>query len=82
MKVYNITNMKKFMDKISEVCKDKVEFLNENGQCIEVIDGTVPPTVYPFYYLKGTISELNLRFSNPNDAVAILTYLTNIGLAS
>ncbi len=82
MKFYNITNIKKFMEKVSETCLGKVDLVNEDGTSVELTDGkgTLSGNLLPLYYLKGTANELTLHFANGDDAVTMLTYLSSVGM--
>ncbi len=82
MKIFNVANVSSLMEKISEVCTDKVELVSEDGLHLELTDGQLPANMLPLYYLKGTVRELELCFANPRDAASILEYLSCLKMAS
>lgn len=78
MKIYNIENTKNFFETLS-ACEGNVELVgnkgehitlnSENGENLNLLSET---------YVDGMIKEIELAFSNKNDAVKMFQYLSGM----
>ena len=78
MKIYNIENTKELFETISE-CKGKVELVNEDGRHIELSTkegGNV--NLLSETYVSGSIKEMELCFSNKEDACKVFMFLSGL----
>ncbi len=74
MKIYNIENTGNFFKTLSE-CEGNVEIVNKNGKHIALKDENlnVLKSVY-----TDTIKELEINFSDGQDAVKMFQFLTGM----
>ncbi len=75
MKIYNIENTGSFFKTLSE-CKGEVELVKENGSHIALKDENLD--VLTNVYTEGSIKELEINFSDGQDAVKMFQYLTGM----
>ncbi len=75
MKVYNITDTKKFFETLRK-CTGNVDVVNDEGKQMSlIVDGHESLSALAAAYVKGTIEELELHFSKPQDIQFVAQYL-------
>ena len=75
MKFFNIQDTKEFFKRLSG-CEGDVALVNGDGDELMLItDGHENMSAIASTYLKGTIQEMELHFSNTKDAFFMTEYL-------
>ncbi len=75
MKVYNVKDVNRFFEKLTE-CSGDVEMVNAEGEHISLMDDSHKNlNDLVATYVMGTIKEMDLRFEDSKDAFAIMEYL-------
>ncbi len=75
MKIYNIENTDKFIKTLTE-CKGEVELINKSGSHIALKDENLD--VLKSVCTDNTIKELEINFSDGQDAVKMFQFLTGM----
>ncbi len=75
MKIYNIKDAKRFLDRLAE-CKGDVELINREGRHFTLIRNEYENIKnITSTFSDGNIIEMELNFSKQDDAVSMMKYL-------
>lgn len=74
MKIYDITDTRKFYEKLT-ACKGKVEIIDEKSGARELVKAPADRTLFPFSFMQGTISQIELIFHDDRDFNTIFRWL-------
>ena len=75
MKFFNIKDSEKFFERLTG-CEGDVALVNAKGEEIELIsDGKQNLSTIAATYIKGTINEMELHFSESRDAFFMAEYV-------
>jgi len=82
MKIYNVNNTKKFFETLS-ACEGNVELVNNNGEHILLNTKKGKNlNLLSETYINGMIKEIELAFSNKQDAVKMFQFLSTMNNAA
>ena len=78
MKIYNISDTKRFFEVLSD-CTGDIELVSRENLHISLStpEDRENLKVLSLGYIDGTIDQMELNFRNPQDAVHVLEYLAN-----
>lgn len=77
MKVYNITDSKRFFEHLAG-CEGVVELVNGEGMHLTVSQGKEKAELLPMTYMDGEIKQMELVFEKQEDCHYMISYLINL----
>lgn len=78
MKIYDITDTRKFFEKLN-ACQGEIELVDAQSGSREHLEAPVSQKLYPFSTVQGTISQIELIFHDHQDFDSIFRWILNKG---
>lgn len=74
MKIYGITDTRRFYEKLND-CRGEVELVDEESGARQLLRAPVSQTLLPLSFMQGTISRIELIFHDDRDFNTIFRWL-------
>lgn len=78
MKIYDISDTRKFFEKLNN-CRGEIELVDGQSGLRQLLQTPVRQTLYPFSTVQGTISQIELIFHDHQDFDSIFRWVLNKG---